>query len=156
MVFQNSKFSPLKIACKKFRKHKFLHAIFNGKNSAFLKTVFIIRFLRLWRIFMVRVIKFSGISKQIFTVPYGSQTFGAEDSALKNGFDKHSFENRRQIRLYSEYFSGFWLRLQILVLRQSYYLNIFYKHSSRISILSRNEVSWGHLPEHVVSRYYIV
>ena len=47
-VFENSKFLPLKIACKFFCPHrsingrKFLHAIFYGKNFEFLKTVFLI------------------------------------------------------------------------------------------------------------------
>ena len=35
------------------------------------------------------------------------KTFSAEDSTLKNRYSKHSFENHRQIRLYSECFSGF-------------------------------------------------
>ena len=84
------------------------------------------------------------------------KTFSAEDSTLKNRYSKHSFENHRQIRLYSECFSGFWLRLQILVLRQSYYLNIFYKHSSKSHIRVNKRSFEVNLPEHVVSRYYIV
>ena len=51
-VFENSKFLPVKIACKIFPPYiskKFLQAIFNGKNLEFSKTVFTIRFLNFWR-----------------------------------------------------------------------------------------------------------
>ena len=58
----------------------------------------------------------------IFTAYYGPEVFRAEDTPLKKwACGKLSFENRRQNFLYFGYFSGFWLRLQILVLRQSYY-----------------------------------
>ena len=71
MVFENSKFLPLKIACKTFvpmevyiYRRKFLQAILIGKNFEFSKTVFAIRFLRLWRMLLVGVQKFLEISKK--------------------------------------------------------------------------------------------
>ena len=53
-VFENSKFSTLKIACKNFRP----------KNFEFSKTVLTIQFRRLWKMFLARVQKFSEISKK--------------------------------------------------------------------------------------------
>ena len=68
-VFENSKFLLVKIACTNFRPyilpwgHQFLQAIFSGKSFEFLKIVFIIRFLRLWRMLLIGVQKFC-------TIPY--------------------------------------------------------------------------------------
>ena len=68
-VFENSKFLPSKITCKNFYLfirpwgQKILQAIFDGKNFEFSKTVFTIRFWRLWRMFLSRVQKFSEILK---------------------------------------------------------------------------------------------
>ena len=46
---------------KIFAPKKFLQAIFNGKNFEFSKTVFTIRFLRPWKMFLAVVQKFQKI-----------------------------------------------------------------------------------------------
>ena len=50
----------------------FLKAIFNGKKIEFSKTVFTIRFMRLWRKFLAGIQKFSGISKNFCTIPFAN------------------------------------------------------------------------------------
>jgi len=49
---------------------KNLQAIFNGKNFEFSKTVFTIRFPRLWRMFLTEIQKFSEISKNLSSSIY--------------------------------------------------------------------------------------
>ena len=71
-VFEDTKFLPLKIACKK-RPYirpwgrKFLKRFSVLKTSNFRKIVFIIRFLRLWRAFLTREQKLSEISVYLMT-----------------------------------------------------------------------------------------
>ena len=87
-VFGNSKFLPLKINSDyiQFRHYgsmygrNFLNAIFNGKNIKFPKTVFTMRFVRLWRRFLAWVQKFSGISKKFCTIPFANATYMTKSS----------------------------------------------------------------------------
>ena len=75
MVFENSKYLPLKIAGKNFRPYilpygqKFLHEIFNGENYEFSKTVFTSRFLGLWSPDNKKGYKNFQKFRQIFHVP---------------------------------------------------------------------------------------
>ena len=76
-VFENSIFFTIESRLQNFCLHwhipvygrNFLQAIFNGKNFEFSKTVFTIRFLRLWRMFTAREQKFSEISKFLLMIP---------------------------------------------------------------------------------------
>ena len=68
---------------------KFLQAIFNGKNFEFLKTVIIIRFLRLWKLFSKNFLKFR---KKFYDPLYRKKIATFLDFSKFTNFDLRSGE----------------------------------------------------------------